>query len=206
MQFGDETCWQTSWVRPKLNLSEELSMGGDEVNREIDKLSSLIDSLEDSAGIKEAVNHARNTGAPDKLKEAYYAVADFELRKKLIATTGKLDHLYLKKCELDVSSAREEMSNALDQSNRQPWLLAAATTLTSIVLGQWVYGLVGAIGGAIGGFFLGLWIVSFTKKEESEAIRKANHSLLSALKRNEESKTDPFLFSAAELEVLEREG
>jgi hypothetical protein len=181
-------------------------VGDTEINQEINRLSALISSLEETAGITEAVNLARKTGAPDKLKDAYFSVTDIEIRKKLITTTGKLDHLYLQKCDLDVSSAREEVSKALGQSNKQPWLLAAATTFTAVVIGQWVYGLVGAIGGTISGFFLGLWIVSFTKKEEFKVIEQANHILLSALRRNEEARIDPYLFSSSELEACEREG
>ncbi len=177
-----------------------------EVDREIHKLSSLISALEEQAGITEAVILARKMGAPDKLKDAYYSVTDVELRKKLISTTGKLDHLYLQKCDLDVSSAREEVSKAIDQSNKQPWLLAAATTITAVVIGQWIFGLVGAIGGTIGGYFLGIWIVSVTKRADSDAIDQANHLLLSAQRRNEESRIDPYLFSASELETCEREG
>lgn len=181
-------------------------MGEVEVNREINELSGLISSLEEKAGITAAVKHAREVGSPDKLKIAYYSVTDNELRKKLITTTGRLDHLYLQKCDLEVSSAKEEVSKAIDKAKEQPWYLAVAASIGAVVIGQWAFGLAGAIGGAIGGYFLGQWIISAIKKEDSKAIEQAKHLLASAHKRNEASKVDPYLFSAAEQEACEREG
>jgi hypothetical protein len=181
-------------------------MGETELKREIDKLSALIDSLEEKAGITEAVKRARESGVPDKLKGVYFSVADADLKRKLILTTGKLDHLYLQKCDLDVSSAKEEVSKAIDKSNKKSWHLPVVTSLTAVVIGQWAFGLVGAIGGAIGGYFLGQWLVSVIKKEDSEAIEKAKHLLASAQRRNEASQIDPYLFSPAEQEACKREG
>lgn len=174
--------------------------------KRMDELSALISSLEEKAGITEAVKHARETGSPDKLKIAYYSVTDTELRKKLIITTGKLDHLYLQKCDWDVSSAKEEVSKAIDKSKKQPWHLSVTSSLGGVVLGQWAFGFIGAIGGAIGGFFLGQWLLSSIKKENFKEIEKAKHVLASALRRHEESRVDPYLFSAAEQEACEREG
>lgn len=181
-------------------------MGEIQVNLEIDDLSALISSLEEKAGITAAVNHARETGSPDKLKDAYYSVANLELRKMLILTTGKLDQLYLQKCDLDVSSAREEVSKAVDKSKKQPLPLAVAAWVAPVVIGQWIYGFLGAVGGALAGYFLSEWMISVIKKDDFKEIEQAKHLLVSALKRNEESRIDPYLFSAAELEACEREG
>jgi len=179
-------------------------MGEIEINREIGTLSALIGSLEERAGITASVKHARESGSPDKLKEAYFSVHDIELRKKLINTTGKLDRLYLQKCDLDVSAAREEVSNAEDKSKQQPWPLAAASWLGPVVIGQWIYGLFGAIGGVIAGYFLSEWVIRVTKKEDARSIEQAKHLLATALRRNEESRMDPYLFSASEMEACEK--
>ena len=180
-------------------------MGEAELKQEINKLSALIGSLEEKAGITAAVKHARETGAPDKLKDAYFSVTETELRKKLITTTAKLDQLYLQKCDLDVSSAKEEVSKTIDKSKKQPWHLSIISSLGGVVLGQWALGLAGAVGGAIGGYFLGQWLVSSIQKENLKEIEKAKQLLASAQTRNEESRIDPYLFSAAEQEACERE-
>lgn len=180
-------------------------MGEAELNREIDRLSALIGSLEEKTGITETVKHARETGAPDKLKEAYFSVTDTELRKKLITTTGKLDHLYLQKCDLELSAATEEVSKAIDKSKKPSWHLAIVSSLTAVVIGQWILGFAGAVGGAIGGYLFGQWIDSVTKKENKTEIEQANHLLALAQRRNEVSRIDPYLFSAAEQETCERE-
>lgn len=180
-------------------------MGEAEVKGEMNELSALIGSLEKKAGITEAVKYARESGAPDKLKAAYYSVTDIELRKKLIITTGRLDHLYLQKCDLDVSSAREAVSKAIDKSKEQPWHIAAASWIAPVVIGHWIFGLVGAAAGAIGGYFFSQWVISVIKKDNSRAIEQEKQLLVSALKRNEQSRIDPYLFSASELEACERE-
>ncbi len=180
-------------------------MGEIEVKREMDELGALIGTLEEKAGITEAVKLARESGIPAKLREAYYAVANIEIRKKLISTTGKLDRLYLQKCDLDVSSAREEVSKAIDKSKEQPWHIAAASWIAPVVIGHWIYGLPGAMVGAIGGYFFSQWVITVIKKDNSRAVEQAKHLLASALRRNEESRIDPYLFSAAELDACDRE-
>lgn len=180
-------------------------MGEDEVSRIIDELSVLIGSLENRAGITEAVRQARETGAPDKLRAAYYSVADAELRKQLIITTGKLDRLYLQKCDLDVALAKEEVSKAIEKSKSQPWYLSVTSSVGAVIIGQWILGFFGAIAGAIGGFYLGQLLLASIKKENAREIEHARHLLALAQQQNVASRVDPFLFSAEELEACERQ-
>jgi hypothetical protein len=181
-------------------------MGEDEINREIDKLSALISLLEQRAGITDAVNHARETGAPDKLRAAYYSVPDIELKKQLITTTGKLDRLYLQKCDQEVSLAKEEVSKAIEKAKKQPWHLSVTSSIGALIIGQWILGFFGAIAGAIGGFYLGQWLLASIKKENAREIEQAKHLLVLAQRRDEASKVDPFLFSSEELEACEHQG
>jgi predicted RND superfamily exporter protein len=180
-------------------------MGESEVKQEMDELGDLIVSLEEQAGITGAVKQARENGSPAKLRDAYYSVADIELRKKLITTTGRLDQLYLQKCDQDVSLAKDEVSRAIDKTNQQPWHIAAASWLAPVGIGHWALGLVGAVGGAIAGYFLSQWVINVIKKDDSKVLEQAKHSLVLALKRNEHSKIDPYLFSVAEQAGCERE-
>ena len=178
-------------------------MGEDEVSRAIKELGILIGSLEGRAGITEAVRQARESGAPDKLRAAYYSVADAELRKQLIVTTGKLDRLYLQKCDLDVALAKEEVAKAIEKSNSQPWYLSVASSVGAVIIGQWILGLFGAIAGAISGFYLGQWLLASIKKENAREIEHAKHLLALAQRRDEESKVDPYLFSEEEQKACE---
>lgn len=180
-------------------------MGENEVQREMDQLSGLIDTLEAKAAIGQAVRQARESGSPAKLRDAYYSVTDVELRNKLISTTGRLDQLYLMKCEQDVSLAKEGLSKAEAKAGQHPWPLLAAAYIGPVVVGQWGLGLFGAIGGAVLGYFLGQWVFDMTKKENAREIDEAKHQLASAQRRNEASKVDPYLFSAAEQQGGERE-
>ncbi|BCK87626.1 hypothetical protein MIZ01_1417 [Sideroxyarcus emersonii] len=180
-------------------------MGENEVQREMDQLSALIDKLEAKAAIGQAVRQARETGSPAKLRDAYYSVADPELRNKLISTTGRLDQLYLIKCEQDVSLAKEGVSKAEAKAGQHPWPLLAAAYIGPVVIGQWGLGLFGAIGGAVLGYFLGQWVFDMTKKENAREIDEAKHLLASALRCSEAAKVDPYLFSAAEQQGGQRE-
>jgi hypothetical protein len=173
-------------------------MGETELKQEMDELGALISSLEAKAGIADAVSHARETGAPDKLKEAYFSVSDAAIRQELIHTTGRLDRLYLEKCDLDVVVAKDAVAKAIDKAKKQPWHLAVTSSVGAMIIGQWLLGLPGALGGAIGGYFLGQWLLASLKKENLREIERAKHRLASAEKRNEASRVDPYLFSAEE--------
>ena len=180
-------------------------MGELEIKWAIEEQADLIATLEEKAGITEAVKHARESGSPDKLREAYYSVSDEEIRNQLIATTGKLDRLYLEKCEQDVLSAKAVVTRAIEKTKKHPWHLSIAASLGSVIIGNWIFGLFGAIAGALIGYYLGEWAISAVKKEDLQNIEHAKISLMSAMKRNEDSKVDPYLFSDSEQQGGERE-
>ena len=180
-------------------------MGVTEINWAIEEQADLISSLEEKAGIMEAVRHARETGSPEELRDAYYSVPDIELRNQLISTTGKLDRLYLEKCEAEESSAKASVEKAIEKTQKHPWHLTVAASLGLVIIGNWLFGLFGAIAGALIGYYLGEWATSFVKKEDRESVEHAKHMLVSAQKRKEESKVDPFLFSESEQQGNERE-
>lgn len=181
-------------------------MGEAELKREMNDLGALISSLEAKAGIAEVVGHARETGASAQLKEAYFSVANTAIRHKLIHTTGRLDQLYLEKCDLDVAAAKDELSKATDKAQKTPWHLSVTSSVGTLIIGQWLLGFPGAIGGAVGGYFLGQWLLSSLKKENMREIERAQHRLAAAERRNELSRVDPYLFSAEEQEACAREG
>jgi hypothetical protein len=180
-------------------------MGEEEVKRKIKELSALIGLLEKKADITEAAMSARTSGSPDKFRDVYYSVTDHELRKQLISTTGVLDQLYLQQCEFAVASATDELTKATEKSKQQPWPLAIAAYVGPMVVGQWGFGFFGAVGGAVGGYFLGQWVISATRKEDAQAVAQAQKLLAAAQRRNEASKVEPYLFSAAEQAGGERE-
>jgi hypothetical protein len=180
-------------------------MGETEIKWAMEEQAELIDSLEEKAGIREAVKHARETGSPDKLRDAYFSVPDVDLRNQLISTTRRLDQLYLEQCEAEVASAQARVQLAIDKTKKHPWHLTVAASLGSVVIGNWIFGLFGAIAGALLGYYLGEWAISVVKKEDIQSVEQAKHSLVSAQKRDEESRVDPYLFSEAEQQGNERE-
>lgn len=180
-------------------------MGEAELRQEMGDLGALISSLEAKAGIADIVRQAREAGAPAKLKEAYFSVSDTAIRHKLIHTTGRLDQLYLEKCDLDVGAAKEELSIATDKAQKHPWYLSVTSSVGTFVIGQWIFGLPGAVGGAVGGYFLGQWLLSSLKKENLMEIERAQHRLAAAERRSELSRVDPYLFTAEEQEANRHE-
>jgi hypothetical protein len=59
----------------------------------------------------------------------------------------------------------------------------AVIAVGAVAIGYWIYGLVGAIAGAVGGFFLGQGVVS-------EARRNANAELERAMQELEQVRQD----------------
>ena len=116
-------------------------MGEIETKWAIEEQADLIATLEEKAGIVEAVKDARNSGSPDKLRDAYYSVTDSELRNQLISTTGKLDQLYLQQCEQEESSANAAVTRAIEKTKKHPWHLSIAASLGAVIIGNWLLGL-----------------------------------------------------------------
>lgn len=141
----------------------------------------------------------------DKARDAYFSVQDVELRKKLIAAQRKIDSHVMHTFEADIASANHAVSIAKAKMQNQPWTKAAVFSVGAVAIGYWAFGLVGAIAGAVGGFFLGQGVISEAKSTATIEVNQATKELEDARKERAQRSLWPECFSRSEEITGERE-
>jgi hypothetical protein len=198
----------------------------DEHMNAIKRLSEKCEALEEVAGISQAMHRARDgrliplgaIGDPvsrdeyfadDYLRRgtrnAYFAVQDVALRKQLISAERELDVQLERSFEADMAVAKSAVLAATAQGNSQPWGKAAGVAVAAVAFGYWVYGLVGAIAGAVGGFFIGQGVVAEAKARARATLEQAKQELEQLRKEKELRALHPPMFSHSEQRTGERE-
>lgn len=198
---------------------------------QIDALKQLQEVclvLEEEAGISKAMERAREgrfiplgamgeEASPDeyfadehdhfrdKARDAYFSVQDVELRKKLITAQRKIDSYVMRSFEADIAAANQAVSSATAKMQNQPWTKAAVFAVGAVAVGYWAFGLVGAIAGAVGGFFLGQGVVSEAKSNAIIEVNQATQELEDARKERAQRSLWPECFSRSEEITGERE-
>ncbi len=109
-----------------------------------------------------------------KARDAYFSVQDLEFRKRLIAAQRKIEGHIMRSLEAEIAVANHAVLIATAKTHKQPWTKAAVFALGTVAVGYWVFGVVGAIAGAAGGFFLGQRVIS---DATSEAIAEVNQAI-----------------------------
>jgi hypothetical protein len=195
----------------------------DRVHRvaESDRLRSEIGTLEEKAGLTDAMERAREgrfipLGALGekvspaeyfadehdhrraKTRDAYFTVRDIEVRKELIAATRKLEQSIRESFDEDVIAANREAAAAAAKAQNQPWGKAALLGMSLVAVGYWAFGIAGAIGGAVGGFFLGQGLIAQTRNAASAELAQASHDFEQAQKATTEHSLMPEFLSPAE--------
>ena len=188
---------------------------------ERDRLRSEIDALEKKAGLTEIMKRAREgrfipLGAlgekvsPDeyfadehdhlrsRTRDAYFSVADIELRKRLIATVRRVESLTRRSCEEDVIAANRAVAAAATTAQRQPWGKAALLGVALVAVGYWAFDTVGAIGAAVAGFFLGQGVIATARTNANAELAQASRELEQAQKDNADSSLMPEFFTSRE--------
>lgn len=112
-----------------------------------------------------------------KTRNAYFAVEDIALRNQLIAIERQIDAEMEREWEAEINSANQEVAVAVSAARVQPWGKAASIAVISVALGYWIFDLVGAIAGAVGGFFLGQGAVSQSRAEKEAELERARGRL-----------------------------
>ena len=171
-----------------------------ERSQELERLRNECRAIEEEAGLSETMERAREgrffpLGAfgektspqeyfadeHDDLRgntrDAYFPVKDIGLRKKLITAQRVVESRLRQSLEEDIIAANREVSIAAAKVQRQPWGKAALLGMGAVALGYWVFGIVGAIGGAIGGFFLGQGVIAEARNEANAALAQVSHEL-----------------------------
>jgi hypothetical protein len=138
-------------------------------------------------------------------RDAYFSVSELELRKRLIATQRDIEAQFRRSFEADVLEATKTLNAAKARSGNEPWGLAAAIAAGMVALGYKFFGLPGAIGGAVAGFFVGQSTVAKAKREVTTEVSLAVESLELTQRSLAEQMLRPELFSVSEEVMGERQ-
>jgi len=125
-------------------------------------------------------------------------VNDKDLRKKLIAAQRKVESHIRRSVEEDIIKANREVTVAKAKVQQQPWGTAALVGIGAVALGYWVFGIAGAIAGAVGGFFLGQGVISQARNEANALLAQTSQDLEQEQKRKVENALAPDYFSLSE--------
>ena len=185
-------------------------------------------ALEEEAGISKAMERAREgrfiplgamgeDASPaeyfadehdhfrDKARDAYFSVQEVELRKKLIAAQRKIDSHVMRSFEADIAAANHAVSIATAKMHNQPWTKAAVIAVGAVAVGYWAFSYVGAIAGAVGGFFLGQGVISEAKSKAIIEVNQATQEFEDVQKERAQRSLWPECFSLLEEITGERE-
>lgn len=194
------------------------------------RLGEELDALERQAGIHDQAERAREapvfwfnpfdlthqqraeeqdthaTRIRRKIRDAYFSIADLDLRKRLISTDRKLHEVWLRSCDDDIGEAAQSVAKARAAADRQPWEMAALIAGVCVAVGYVGAGLPGAIGGAVVGFFLGQGTIANAKSKARQHLESAEDLLKEAKADNEELAKRPEYFTVGEELTGERDG
>ena len=131
-------------------------------------------------------------------RDAYFGVPDVEHRKKMIHSQRQLNQHINSSLALDVKRLNGELAEAKAKANRQPWTMAALVAVGAVALGYWAYQNVGALAGAVGGFFFGQGVISNAKAQSLAEITQLAESLSLAEGSTAERKSWPEVFCSNE--------
>jgi hypothetical protein len=199
-----------------------------EMTQELDRLRDIGLVLEDEAGLTATMKCAREgrfipLGAlgekvtpeeyfadehdhlRDKTRNAYFSVENVELRKKLIKANREIWERVARSDNEDVVVAKREVSIATTKAQKQPWEKAALVAVAVVAVGYWTFGIVGAIGGAVGGFFLGQGVISNARIKANAELQQATDALEQVKKEKADGDLMPEFFSFSEVASGERQ-
>ncbi len=137
-------------------------------------------------------------GLRRRTRQAYFGVADIELRKELIKTDREINKKFDEHSEDDFREANGAVAKAKAASSQQPWGLAAIIAIAAVAIGYKVYDIVGAIAGAVGGFFLAMGTVKNNQTETAAAFEQAEKELAELKKSQYVNSLSPEMFNHME--------
>lgn len=187
-------------------------------NEKLEQLHTECFALEKEAGIAQPMERAREgrfiplgalgeDASPDEYfadefdhfregaRNAYFSVEDANLRKRLIALRQKIDTHVAKSFDADLEAVQQVVSAARRKTTNQPWELAAFWAVGAVAVGYWTFNLVGAIGGAVAGFFIGQGVVANAKRAAQTELEQAENELKQLQKDKQVHALRPECFS-----------
>jgi hypothetical protein len=158
----------------------------DEAEPYSDKKRELENSLERS--------HQEETDR--RIRNLYFSVRDLELRKALIAKDREIGDLALHYWQQDLSDVARACEAA--QKAHYWWLWASMWGIAFIAVGFRFFGLIGALGGALVGFFNGWRIQQEAVRDRAAKIAEAEQDLKEADQLWNKVRNQPQMFSQQE--------
>lgn len=166
------------------------------------KLGPFIPNFEASSEqyFDETADHLRG-----KARDLYFAVADTELRRKLIHARRQETQAFRDLQRAGVQDATKELASARRGIDSKPWIVAAVVATTCVVVGAIYFDGTGALAGAVGGFFIGQAVAASARREQASAIAIAESDLADAEETLRDGMLTPDWFSEAEEQSGERD-
>lgn len=137
-------------------------------------------------------------GVRRRVRSVYFGVADIELRKKLIKVGREISKTLEQHAEVDVREARSEVSKTKAATRQTSWGWPAVIAIVCVAIGYKAYDMVGAIAGAVGGFFLAQSTVKGKEREAAAALEQAQQELVDLRKSQYVISLYPEMFSLME--------
>jgi hypothetical protein len=119
---------------------------------------------------------AQQRRATRRLRTLYFAVPDGNLRKELIARHREEGDLPLRFWREEVSDAARRLT-AAQSAGKHWWVAASVCGIGRLGLGFYLFGMVGALGGLIVGYFSGRSLEQSALRTRQTAVEEAEREL-----------------------------
>jgi hypothetical protein len=121
-----------------------------------------------------ADDYDRRRGAT---RDAYFSVADVQLRKQLIVLAREIDSRHRLATDEHVGQARRASSIAALKLSRRPWGKAALPGIALMAFGYWTAQAAGGIAGAVAALLLGLGVIVNARNNARLRLAQATRTL-----------------------------
>jgi hypothetical protein len=111
------------------------------------------------------------------IRDLYFGVSDTALTCELIQKWCAYEQAIIDDLENDVSEAARRVERLKEDGGSKWWVHAAVWGVILVALGAGLFGVYGAIGGALGGYFLGKGVVADGQRRHREELRDARQNL-----------------------------
>jgi small-conductance mechanosensitive channel len=137
-----------------------------------------------------------------RLRDLYFTVTDAEFRKELIAKDREAGRLNLRFWQEELSDATSKL-RAARSAYKYWWVWASICGVVLIGFGAFFFGLIGAFGGLLVGYFIGRSMELSALRERERATADAERELKEAEQTWNEVRNQPQTFSRREAKTGE---
>jgi hypothetical protein len=156
-----------------------------------DRLKAENEAAMAGAGILEVIKNLPTYSDTFDLRAIYFAVPDLALRKAAISAHRRLMlHVENNYYESQIQDEMAILNKARMDLNNPPWKFPAFSGCAAVWLGYSFFGLSGALGGALIGFFAGQAYVNNSRQVARNAISAAEGVIASYRKEQAEDRAE----------------